>query len=176
MRRQVVVRLSLVIVAFVVVQQTLVLGIRVGGIHPDVMVLLPIAAAVVGGPARGAIVGFTAGLVADLFLPTPFGLSALTGSLTGYGVGLATVALDRSAWWLPPTAGLAASAVYELLYAGLGALLGQPQMLHVDLAGIALVVACANAVVAIVAVRMVDWAMPSASTEGMPTAVGASLR
>ena len=30
--------------------------------------------------------GFGAGLVADLFLPTPFGLSALVGSLVGFAV------------------------------------------------------------------------------------------
>lgn len=170
------VRLSLVIVAFVVVQQTLVLEARVGGVHPDVMVLLPIAAAIVGGPARGASVGFAAGLVADLFLPTPFGLSALVGSLVGYGVGLVTAAMDRTAWWLPPLAAVAGSAAYELLYGGLGALLGQPQMLRVDIAGIVVLVASVNALVSIVAVRMTNWALPAASTEGMPTSAGVSLR
>ncbi len=176
MRRQLAVRLSLVVVAFVVVQETLVLQARVGGVHPDVMVLLPIAAAIVGGPARGAIVGFVAGLVADLFLPTPFGLSALVGSLVGYGVGIVTAAMDRTAWWLPPMAAVAGSVGYELLYAGLGALLGQPQMLHVNIVGIVVLVASVNALVSVIAVRMTNWALPAASTEGMPTSAGMSLR
>ena len=100
-------RVVLVVLLFVTVQETLMLDLRVGGVHPDIMVLLPIVAGIAGGPARGATMGFGAGLVADLFLPTPFGLSALVGSLVGFGVGVATLALDRSALWLPPVAALA---------------------------------------------------------------------
>ena len=73
-------RAGLVVLAFALVQQTLMLDLRSGGVHPDIMVLLPILAGLVGGPARGASMGFASGLVADLFLPTPFGLSALVGS------------------------------------------------------------------------------------------------
>ena len=90
--------------------------------------------------------GFGTGLVADLFLPTPFGLSALVGCLVGFAVGVATLALDRTAWWLPPVAALGASALYEVIYAVLGSVLGQPQMLHVDLLRIVVVVSVANAV------------------------------
>jgi rod shape-determining protein MreD len=140
-------RVTLTVFLFVTVQQTLVLDIRIGGTHPDLMVLLPMAAGLVGGPGRGASMGFGAGLVADLFLPTPFGLSALVGCLVGFGVGLATVALDRSSWWLPTAGALVASAAYEILYAVLGSILGQPQMLHVDLFRIVVVVVVANALV-----------------------------
>jgi hypothetical protein len=110
--------------------------------------------------------------VADLFLPTPFGLSSLIGCLVGFGVGLATVALDRSAWWLPPIAAFGASAIYEVAYAAVGSILGQPQMLHVDIVGIVLVVSIVNALVAVPAVRIVGWALPKVSAEGMPGAVG----
>ncbi len=116
------------------------LDLRVGGIHPDIMILLPIVAGLVGGPGSGASMGFGAGLVADLFLPTPFGLSALVGCLIGFAVGVTTLALDRTAWWLAPTVALGGSAVYEVLYALLGSVLGQPQMLHVDLTQIVVVV------------------------------------
>src|SRR5271170_6555127 len=126
-------RVVLVVLLFVTLQETLVLDLRVGGVHPDIMILLPIVAGIAGGPARGASMGFGAGLVADLFLPTPFGLSALVGSLVGFGVGASTLALNRSALWLAPLVALGASAVYEGLYAVLGSVLGQPQMVHVDL-------------------------------------------
>ena len=167
-------RMAAVLVLFVIVQQTLVLDMRVGGIHPDIMVLLPVVAGIVGGPARGATTGFVAGLAADLFLPTPFGLSALVGCLLGFGVGAATVALDRTAVWLPPLAALVGSALYELVYAVLGSVLGQPQMLHVDLARVVVVVAVTNAVLALPAMRLVSWALPQASTEGVPTSVVSS--
>ena len=104
-------RVGLVVAAFVTLQQTLVLDVRIGGVHPDIMVLFPIVAGIVGGPARGASMGFGTGLVADLFLPTPFGLSALVGCLIGFAVGAAVLPLDRTAPWLPPFAALAGSAL-----------------------------------------------------------------
>ena len=158
----------LVVLLFLTVQQTLMLDIRIGGVHPDIMVLLPIVAGIVGGPCRGAIMGFGAGLVADLFLPTPFGLSALVGCLVGFGVGVATLALDRAAWWLPPLAALGASAAYEVVYAAVGSVLGQPQMLHVDLVGIVVVVSVVNAVLAVPALRLVAWALPRRRPKGCP--------
>ena len=162
-------RVTLVVFVFVLVQQTLMLDLRTGGIHPDILVLLPIVAGLVGGPSSGASMGFGAGLVADLFLPTPFGLSALVGCLIGYTVGITTLALDRTAWWLPPVVAFGASALYEVIYAVLGSVLGQPQMIHVDLTRVVLVVAVVNAVLALPAMRLVGWALPAASTEGVPT-------
>jgi rod shape-determining protein MreD len=162
-------RITLVVLGFVVVQQTVVLDIHLGGVNPDIMILLPIVAGIVGGPARGATMGFGAGLVADLFLPTPFGLSALVGSMIGFAAGVATLALDRSALWLPPVAALGGSALYELSYAVIGSVIGQPQMLHVDIVRIVLVVSITNAVLAVPALRLVAWALPAASIEGVPT-------
>jgi rod shape-determining protein MreD len=162
-------RITLVMILFVTVQQTLMLDIRIGGVHPDIMTLLPIVAGIVGGPARGASMGFGAGLVADLFLPTPFGLSALVGCLLGFGVGLATLALDRTASWLPPVAALVGSALYEVVYAVLGSVLGQPQMLHVNMVKVVVLVSVVNAVLALPALRLVSWALREVSTEGVPT-------
>lgn len=162
-------RIGLVVLGFVTVQQTLMLDIRVGGVHPDILILLPIATGIAGGPGRGASMGFGAGLVADLFLPTPFGLSALVGSVIGFGVGVTTLFLDRSALWLPPVAALGGSALYEIVYAVVGSVIGQPQMLHVDLVRIVVVVSVTNAVLAIPALRLVTWALPAASIEGVPT-------
>ncbi len=61
-----------------------------------------------------------------------------------------------------------------MVYASLGAVLGQPQMLHVDLLRVVLVVSVTNAVLVLPALRMVSWSMPTASTEGMPTSTVAS--
>jgi rod shape-determining protein MreD len=162
-------RVALVLAAFVTVQHTVVLDLRVGGVHPDIMILLPVVAGIVGGPGRGASMGFGAGLVADLFLPTPFGLSALVGCMIGFGVGVATLALDRSVLWLPPFAALAGSALYEVIYAVLGSILGQPQMLHVDVLRIVLLVSVTNAALALPALRAVAWSLRNVSTEGVPT-------
>ena len=56
----------------------------------------------------------------------------------------------------------------------LGSVLGQPQMIHVDLTQVVLVVAVVNAVLALPALRLVGWALPAASTEGVPTSTVSS--
>ncbi len=66
-------------------------------------------------------------------------------------------------------AALGGSALYEVIYGALGSVLGQPQMLHVALARIVVVVSVTNAVLAIPADAAGQWGMAGASTEGMPT-------
>lgn len=151
---------ALFVVAFaLLVQTTVVLDIRVGGASPDVMFLLPIAAGVVAGPVEGATVGFVAGMAADLLTPTPLGLSALVGTLVGFGVGAISGGLVRELRGLPTLVALGASAVAVMLYAVLGALLGESQFLHVDLAAVVTVVAVANALCAGPTVRLMRWAL-----------------
>ena len=158
-------RTLLVIAVVLVIQSTLMLDITIAGAHPDLMVLLPIAAGIAVGAEEGAIVGFVSGMAADLLLPTPFGLGALVGCLVGFGVGYATGSITREVWWFPAVVALAASAVWVMLYAVLGAVLGQGQFLQVDLAAVVLVVAAFNAVLAAPAVRVVSWALGDPAAE-----------
>ncbi len=166
-------RLALVLLAFLLLQSTLVLDLRVGGVHPDIMLLLPVAAALAAGTEAGALVGFCAGLAADLLLPTPFGLSALVGCLLGFATGSATAAVDRTVWWVAPVAALAGSAGAVMLYAVLGAVLGQGQFLKVDLVAVVGVVSVTNAVLAWPSVRVLRWAVGTAPrVAGRPTLGG----
>ncbi len=157
-------RLFMLIVLMVIIQYTVGLDLRIAGAHPDLMLLMPIAAGVVGGPEIGAATGFAAGIATDLLLPTPFGLSALVYSLVGFSVGYVMDAggsRREGFWWLTPLIALAASAVAVMLYAVLGAVLGQDEMVKVDLAAVVTVVAVINAVLSPVACRMVGWALDS---------------
>jgi len=165
-------RSTLVIVVALVVQHALLDGVRVGGAHPDVMLLLPIAAGYAAGPERGAVFGFVAGLVADLFLPTTYGLSALVGSLLGFGTGLATQGLVRSSWWLPPVVAATATAAGLGGYAILGAVLGDPGMVRSYLAPALVVATPAAAVLALPVVRFVSWALPARATVHGPAGGG----
>ncbi|HXQ75239.1 MAG TPA: rod shape-determining protein MreD [Acidimicrobiales bacterium] len=168
-------RSTIVMVVVLAVQNTLLDGVRVAGAHPDAMLLLPMAAGYVAGPDRGAGFGFAAGLLADLFLPTTFGLSALVGCLVGYGTGLATRGLVRSSWWLPLIAAAGATAVGLSMYAILGAVLGEPGALRTDLVPALVVATPAAVVLATPVVRMVTWAMPPV-TSGRGASVGAGSR
>jgi rod shape-determining protein MreD len=154
-------RSTFVIVVVLVVQHALLDGLRLDGAHPDLMVLLPIAAGYTAGPERAAVFGFVSGLVADLFLPTPFGLSALVGCLLGFGTGLSTQGLVRSSWWMAPLVAAAATAAGLGGYAILGAVLGDPAMVRIYLAPALVVATPAAALLAIPFVRAMSWALPA---------------
>jgi len=153
------VRLALVIFLVLMVQQTVMLALRVGGAHPDLLWLLPITAALIDGPETGAIVGFWSGLAFDLVLPTPFGLSALVGCLLGFATGTLTAAVDPRAAWLKPVAALTGSVAADMLFAVLGAILGQQQMVQVDFLSIFLVVAVSSVVLVLPVRRLMRWAL-----------------
>ena len=153
------VRLALVIFLVLLVQQTVMLALRVGGAHPDLLWLLPITAALIDGPETGAIVGFWSGLAFDLVLPTPFGLSALVGCLLGFATGTLTAAVDPRAAWLKPVAALTGSVAADMLFAVLGAILGQQQMVQVDFLSIFLVVAVSSVVLVLPVSRLMRWAL-----------------
>lgn len=148
----------------VVLQGTLGAWLTVAGAHPDLMLALVVVASLTGGSSRGAIIGFALGLLSDLFLDTPFGLSALTDVLVGYGVGMLSTEAD-AAWWLRPLIAGGASAIAVALYAGLGAIVGQTQMLSPGLWKVALVVGGFNAILAIPLWRPVRWAFPAKREE-----------
>jgi rod shape-determining protein MreD len=153
---------TLVVVAMaLLVQVTIVLDIRVGGASPEIMFLLPIAAGIVAGPVEGATVGFAAGIAADLLTPTPLGMTALVGTIVGFAVGAISGDIVREFRGLPTLVALLSSAAAVMLYAVLGAVLGESQFLHVDLAVVVTVVAVANAVLAGLAVRLMRWALMS---------------
>jgi rod shape-determining protein MreD len=154
-----VVRLVFVVFVALMVQSTLLVSIRFRGVHPDMVWLLPITAALLDGPETGAIVGFWAGLAFDLILPTPFGLSALVGCLLGFAVGQATAAVDSRAVWLKPVAALIGAVGADMLFAVLGAILGQEQMVKVNFPALVAVVGVSSLILVLPVNRMMRWSL-----------------
>ncbi len=117
----------LVVAAFAiaVVQLTLLNQLSIAGVHPELVWILPIAIGLTAGTTPGMAAGFVGGLVADLFVLTPFGLSALVGVLVGYVVGRlgeeGVGDLGGSAPWVAPGIAAAAGLAAPLAYALLGA-------------------------------------------------------
>jgi hypothetical protein len=60
---------------------------------------------------------------------TPIGLSALTLCLVGFGVGTLRTNVLSEGWTLTPLAGLLGTAAAVLLFAGIGDLIGDSQLL-----------------------------------------------
>ncbi len=153
------VRLPLLVLGALVVHQTLFATIRLGDVHPQLMLLVAVAAAIAGGAERGAVTGFVCGLLTDVFLRTPLGLSALTFTLVAFVVGTVQASIIRSSWWIPPLTAFVASATAVLLYGVLGALVGRSEFVRPQLVIVAAVVAAANAVLAPPVVKAMSWAM-----------------
>jgi rod shape-determining protein MreD len=156
-------RVAFVIFVVLMFQQVLMVPLRIAGAHPDLLWLLPITAALLDGPETGAIVGFWAGLAFDLVLPTPFGLSALVGCVLGFAVGSLTAAVDPRAVWLKPVAAVAGSVAADMLFAVLGAIMGQQQMVQIDFVALALVVGVSSLVLVLPVNRLMRWALAGES-------------
>ena len=163
-------RTGAVVLIALVIQQTVLVHIRAGDAHPDDMFLVAVAAGYVAGPGRGAVLGFSAGIVADLFSPTTFGMSAFVGAVLAYCVAVSTSSLVRSSLALQVVTGAAGTAAGLFLFATLGAVLGFPEMLKLDLVPTLAVSTPVAAVLAVPAIRLTGWAMATRSATVRPSA------
>ena len=150
------VRLGLVLLPVLTIQTTWMADLRPFGAPGDLLLLLAIAAGMVGGPVRGAVVGFAAGIAMDLVLLTPFGLSSLTYLAVGYAVGTIHDGVLRSAPWIPVVAGFVASALGVVFFVVLGQLVGQ-QFRIPQLPQVVVVTATINALLVFPAVFVLRW-------------------
>lgn len=151
-------RWGLVLTGAMVLQVGAVNDLRIAGVHPDLMLLLAVCAGLAGGPAQGAGVGFTAGLLADLFLPGRFGVSALCFAVVGYASGVAGDTVVRPARWISVSMVTVASALGVLLYAAVNHLLGQRSLGDPRLGAIVGIVSVVNGLLALPALAVCRWA------------------
>ncbi len=126
---------SLVVVALVL-QVSVLARLHLPGAVPDLLLLTVLGLAMVYGHVGGALVGFGAGLLADLAPPADHaaGRYALVLCVIGYLAGLAKPDNGRLKSATGPMLVVVAAAVgTTLLYAGVGALVGDTAARHVGL-------------------------------------------
>ena len=167
MNQAVAIRLPPVLLAAVVLHTAVFPNLRLFGVAADVLLLLPIAAGIAAGPERGALVGFAAGVLADCFLQTPFGLSALTGCLIGWCVGSFQTGVLHASRWIPVVTALVATALGILTFALIGAVLGQDHLLSGRLLTVVGVASVLNAVLSPAAVPIMRWAVAARPVPGL---------
>ncbi|HEX9548193.1 MAG TPA: rod shape-determining protein MreD [Acidimicrobiales bacterium] len=169
-------RLGLLLLVALILQISVMSDLRVGGAAPDLMLLLAVCAGMADGPETGALAGFAAGLMIDLFLQTtPLGLSALAYCLIGFTVGTMRRTVIREGWWLTPLTALVGSGAGVALFVVIGVMVGQSQLTALStttLVQIASIVAVMNAVLAVPVIRLVAWATAGQSA-GVSAGVGA---
>lgn len=82
-------RSALVLVTSVLFEVEVLSRLRIYDVAMALVLAIATAAGLTGGPDRGAYFGFVAGLVLDMYLPTPLGLSAVSFALAAYLIGFA---------------------------------------------------------------------------------------
>ncbi len=154
---QVVARVALVVVAAVVVQVSVAVDFGVLGVRPEVLLWIVAAVAVVEGPRRGAVVGFSLGLLYDFYLLTPLGLTALVYLLVGYGTGGLQLALAAQTRWLRMASIGAATSVGVVLWVLVGQLFDATDATAAGAVRVALVAGTVNALAGAAAMRIATW-------------------
>lgn len=143
----------------IALQKTLFIEITPFGVIVQLVMAFAASAGAVGGPDRGAITGFTLGIMFDLAVGSPLGSSAITMGLAGTVAGWADVIRIDTTWWL--------AAVFVGLGAGAGELavpvvrrfIGEADAFVPDLAVIVPVVAVSAAILSIPLVPLARWAL-----------------
>ncbi|MFI9805760.1 rod shape-determining protein MreD [Streptomyces sp. NPDC052301] len=130
---------SALVVVALVIQVSVLARLHLPGAVPDLLLLTVLGLAMVYGHVGGALVGFGAGLLADLAPPADHaaGRYALVLCVTGYFAGLIKPENGRLRSATGPMAVVVAAALGStLLYAGVGALVGDTAARHVGLPGL----------------------------------------
>lgn len=140
-----------------VLQAAFVAEVDVLGAHGEVLLLVPIVAGLTAGPERGAVAGFAAGLAVDLLVQTPFGLTALTYCLVGYGVGALQSGVLRASFWFPMVAAAVGSALGTVLFALMATVVGEEGLLEGRLLRVVAAVVAWNVVLVLPARRVARW-------------------
>lgn len=84
----------------VALQRTVLTEIRPFGVVFQIVLALAAATGAGTGPERGAVAGFTLGLMYDLSTGTPIGLTALVYGLAGFVAGYVLSLTPTPPWWL----------------------------------------------------------------------------
>jgi rod shape-determining protein MreD len=113
MHRRLIFLVTLVIA--LLVQLTVAPEISIGMVKPDILLVVTMCWALAEGPGQGALFGFSAGLLEDIFTTQVLGVSAFAKTLIGYfGGELRQRVISKSVIW-PTIIVFFASILQELL-------------------------------------------------------------
>jgi rod shape-determining protein MreD len=152
------IRLALLVISTVVLQTTLVPDLRIFGVAPDLGLVATIAVAYRVGPERGALYGFANGLVLDLFLQTPFGLSALSFAVVGYGIGVLQAGMAQELRFAAPLLSGLGGLVGGALFVAVAALAGEDQVMATRTIWVLLLAAAYDTLLGLVVFPVGRWA------------------
>ena len=150
-------RLGVLILIAVVVQVTVFADVRISGVAPELLVLLAVMFGYWFGPKRGPTAAFVIGLLWDIYLPTPLGLSAIVFAMVAFAVGTGGAELFRdSKLQLAAIAGIGTFGAVAG-YALLGEVMGQRGLVDLEMLRVAMIAGVINALVAPLTRPLMAW-------------------
>ena len=146
-------------------QKTLFVELQPLGVIIQIMMAFAASSGAAGGPERGAITGFTLGIMFDLSVGSPLGASAITMGIAGYVAGWVDLVRIDTTWWL--------AAIFVGFGAGIGEacipvvrrFIGEDDAFVPEMATIVPVVAVAAAAASIVLVPIGRWSLKLGPSE-----------
>jgi rod shape-determining protein MreD len=114
-----------VVLTALLLQASVINRLQLPGSGPDLLVLVVVAFGLAAGPTYGVVLGFFAGLAADVLPPADHSLGrfALALAVVGYLAGLVEDVEERSVLTTVAVVAIASGAAV-VLYAGVGGLVG----------------------------------------------------
>lgn len=100
----------------VVLQSTLLHFLRIGGVKPDLLLVIVVLSAVLKGKRTGAAVGFAYGFLEDLIIGKYIGSQALTKMVTGYIIGHLERKVFPDNIFIPVVVGFAGTLLHHFLF------------------------------------------------------------
>lgn len=152
-------RLSLIAFVLLSLQTTMFADMKPFGETLDVMLLAAAATGVVGGSQYGALAGFIMGIAIDLVLVSPFGVSPLVYGVVGFLAGYTTTLTFQPTWYMHALFVAAASAAGVFLFAFVQYVVGPRAPLDSSLVQTAVVLGCANGILAPLAMPLQRWGL-----------------
>ncbi len=112
------VKAAVLLLVAALLQVTIVTPLEVASGHPDVVLVLLVAIALVRGPLLGSVAGFWAGLAFDVAALGTLGLSSLLLTLAGYWAGRFGEATTRTSPY-PPLVAVAFATGWMVIGSGI---------------------------------------------------------
>jgi rod shape-determining protein MreD len=98
-RAKTVVKVVLLVMIAVALQTLLVSHVTVLGVGADLFLIFTVMVAISWGSLAGAVLGFGAGIAADIAYLEPLGMRALVYVLVGYSLGIVAGRLGATSLW-----------------------------------------------------------------------------
>ena len=146
-------------------QKTLLVEMRPFGVIVQIVLAFAASAGAAGGPERGALTGFTVGLMYDLAVGTPLGSSGITMGLAGYVAGWVDLVRIETTWWMAAAFVALGSGVGEAGVPIVRRFIGVEDAFVPEMAKIVPVVAVAAAIASIALVPVGRWSLKLARPE-----------